>query len=157
MRFADREKRKAYTHQKKQKRPEYEGDITQTENKKRSCRKPAYDSSVGATGRNRTADLILTKDALYRLSHSSISKQRLLYISLLILSSVFYRNKQIRLIIFYVDRQYDLRKNNEKSVKNDLFLFIFLIRYDILVLIMGNVYLTFLFCRRFACKERFFG
>ncbi len=29
--------------------------------------------SFGAANRNRTGDLILTKDALYRLSHSSIA------------------------------------------------------------------------------------
>ena len=38
-------------------------------NKKRDIRK---DVSFGAAGRIRTADLILTKDALYQLSYSSI-------------------------------------------------------------------------------------
>ena len=36
-------------------------------------RKPKFSMLFGAAGRIRTADLILTKDALYRLSYSSIN------------------------------------------------------------------------------------
>lgn len=41
---------------------------------KRKTSEPALyaDSEVGATNRNRTDDLILTKDVLYHLSHSSV-------------------------------------------------------------------------------------
>ena len=39
-------------------------------------RKPKFSMLFGAAGRIRTADLILTKDALYRLSYSSIWRPR---------------------------------------------------------------------------------
>ena len=39
-------------------------------------RKPRFSMLFGAAGRIRTADLILTKDALYRLSYSSIWRPR---------------------------------------------------------------------------------
>ena len=70
--------------------------LTQTNKKIKDINKKSIENNLsifcfGADNRSRTGDLILTKDALYRLSYISVlNKQKLLYIHKPSLSRVYF-------------------------------------------------------------------